>query len=109
AYPKYEFDHQERPFKPVRTDFEIPDLSLPQGTDDTRLSSRMDVLKRIDEQRAALDRGAGLAGLDRHRQAAASLLTNPAVRRPFATRRPPTRGVGRSRHNPFRWPTPLSA
>ncbi|HJZ92304.1 MAG TPA: DUF1501 domain-containing protein, partial [Gemmataceae bacterium] len=109
AYPKYEFDHQERPFKPVRTDFEIPDLSLPQGTDDTRLSSRMDVLKRIDEQRAALDRGAGLAGLDRHRQAAVSLLTNPAVRRAFDIRRQPTRDVDRYGHNAFGWSLLMAA
>ena len=53
AYPEYEFDHQERPYKPIRKDFEIPDLSLPQGVDGTRLSSRLDILKNIDEQRAA--------------------------------------------------------
>ena len=36
------------------------------------------MLKRIDDQRAALDRGGQPAGLDRYRQAAVSLLTDAA-------------------------------
>jgi uncharacterized protein (DUF1501 family) len=109
AYPEYEFDHQERPFKPVRTDFEIPDLSLPQEIDGTRLSSRLDVLKRIDEQRAALDRGAGLAGLDRHRQAAVSLLTDAAVRRAFDVRHQPVKDLDRYGQNAFGWSLLMAA
>jgi uncharacterized protein DUF1501 len=109
AYPEYEFDHQERPFKPVRTEFEIPDLSLPQGTDGTRLSSRLDVLRRIDEQRAALDRGASVGGLDRNRQAAVSLLTDPAVRRAFDIRHQPVRDLDRYGQNAFGWSLLLAA
>ena len=83
AYPEYEFDHQQRPSSRSDTISRSRISSLPQGVDGTRLSARLDVLKTIDEQRAALDRGAAAAGLDRHRQAAVSLLTEPRVRRAF--------------------------
>jgi Protein of unknown function (DUF1501) len=109
AYPEYEFDHQERPYKPVRTAFEIPDLSLPQGTDGVRLSSRLDVLKHIDEQRAALDRGASADGLDRHRQAAVSLLTDSAVRRAFDVRHQPVKDLDRYGQNAFGWSLLMAA
>jgi hypothetical protein len=109
AYPGYEFDHQERPFPPVRSAFEIPDLSLPQGTDGVRLSSRLDVLKRIDEQRATLDRAAVSGGLDRHRQAAVSLLTEPAVRRGFDIRHQPVKDLDRYGQNAFGWSLLMAA
>jgi hypothetical protein len=109
AYPEYEFDHQERPFKPIRSGFEIPDLSLPQGIDGTRLSSRLDVLKTIDEQRTALDRGAARAGIDRHRQAAVSLLTDPRVRKAFDIRHQPDKDVDRYGRNAFGWSLLMAA
>jgi hypothetical protein len=109
AYPEYEFDHQERPYKPVRGDFEIPYLTLPQGVDGTRLSSRLDMLKRIDEQRAALDRGAIAGGLDRHRQAAVSLLSDAAVRKAFDVRHQPTKDVDRYGNNAFGWSLLIAA
>ena len=109
AYPEYEFDHQQRPFKPVRSGFEIPDLSLPQAVDGTRLSSRLDMLKTIDEQRKALDHGAARGGLDRHRQAAVSLLTDPRVRKAFDLRHQPDRDVDRYGRNAFGWSLLMAA
>ncbi|HVK11455.1 MAG TPA: DUF1501 domain-containing protein [Gemmataceae bacterium] len=101
AYPEYEFDHQQRAYKPVRSAFEIPDLSLPQGTDGVRLSGRLDVLRHIDHQRAALDREA--AGLDRHRQAAVSLLMDARVRKAFDIRHQPAAVLDRYGRNAFGW------
>ena len=109
AYPEYEFDHQDRPYKPVRTEFEIPDLSLPQAVDGTRLSTRLDMLKVIDEQRTALDRGPARGGLDRQRQAAVSLLTDPRVRRAFDIRHQPDRDVDRYGRNAFGWSLLMAA
>ncbi len=103
AYPEYEFDHQERPHKPIRKDFQIPDLSLPQGMDPTRLSSRLDMLKHIDEQRQSLDRGARFGGLDAQRQSAVSLLTDINVRRAFDIRRQPEKDLDRFGRNAFGW------
>jgi hypothetical protein len=109
AYPEYEFDHQERAYKPIRTNFEIPDLTLPQGVDGTRLSARVDMLKRIDEQRAALDRGASAVGLDGYRQSAISLLTDINVRRAFDIRRQPEKDLNRYGSNAFGWSLLLAA
>lgn len=109
AYPEYEFDHQQRPFKPIRTEFEIPDLSLPQAVDGLRLSSRLDMLKTIDAQRTALDRGAIPAGLDRHRQAAVSLLMDPAVRRAFDIKHQPVKDLERYGKNAFGWSLLMAA
>jgi hypothetical protein len=109
AFPEYEFDHQQRAYKPARSAFAIPDLSLPQAMDGTRLSSRLDVLRRIDEQRAGLDRGGSTDGLDRHRQAAVSMLLEPAVRRAFDIRHLPVKDVDRYGRNAFGWSLLMAA
>lgn len=109
AYPEFEFDHQERPYRPTRADFEIPDLSLPQGIDPMRLSSRLDMLRTIDEQRSALERGARIAGLDSQRQSAVSLLTDINVRRAFDIRRQPEKDLDRFGRNAFGWSLLLAA
>lgn len=107
AYPEYEFDHQERTYSPIRKNFEIPDLSLPQGVDGTRMSSRLDILKHIDEQRAALERGG--ATLDPQRQSAVSLLTDPNVRRAFDMRHQPETVQERYGRNAFGWSLLMAA
>jgi hypothetical protein len=107
AYPEYEFDHQERPFKPVRHGFEIPDLSLPQTVNEPRLASRLDILKRIDAQRRALD--AAGAGLDHNRQAAVSLLTDARVRKAFDLKRVPEKEINRYGNNAFGWSLLMAA
>src|SRR5207248_555706 len=81
AYPEYEFDHQRRPFTPRRKGFEAPNLSLPEGVGAGRFEDRLDVLRHIDEQRRDLERSAG--SLDRSRQSAISLLTDPRTRSAF--------------------------
>ena len=109
AYPEFEFDHQQRPFKPVRSTFEIPDLSLPQGIDPSRLADRLDILKTIDAQRHTLDAGAARVGLDRHRQAAVSLLTDARVRKAFDIRHQPTKDLERYGNNAFGWSLLMAA
>lgn len=109
AYPEYEFDHQQRPFKPVRAGFQVPDLSLPQGIDGVRLSSRLDILRKIDEQRSALDRAAALPGMDRHRQAAVSLLVDARVRRAFDIAHQPQKDLDRYGKNAFGWSLLMAA
>jgi len=109
AYPEYEFDHQQRPFKAIRHGFEIPDLTLPQGINDVRLAERLDILKHIDEQRHALDGGASSAGLDRHRQAAVSLLTDARVRKAFDIKHAPAKDLERYGKNAFGWSLLMAA
>jgi hypothetical protein len=103
AYPEYEFDHQDRPHKPKRLRFQSPDLSLPEGLGAGRLGSRVDLLHHIDQQRRQLDRAAETGGLDRFRQAALSLLTDPRVRGAFDVLDAPAAILDRYGRNAFGW------
>ena len=109
AYPEYEFDHQQRPYKPLRSVFEIPDLTLPQGINDERLANRLDILKLIDAQRHSLDSGAPSSSLDRHRQAAVSLLTDARVRKAFDIKHAPEKDQARYGKNAFGWSLLMAA
>lgn len=80
AYPEYEFDHQEREGNGNRRKFQAPSLTLPQGISFNRLDDRLNLLRRIDQQRADLEQMAEVEQFDRHRQSAASLLVDPRVR-----------------------------
>ena len=107
AYPQYEFDHQERPFKPLRKEFVLPDLTLPQGVDPLRLDGRLDLLRHLDAQRRDLEQGAD--SMARHRQNALSLLTDPKVRRAFDVRHAPAKVVERYGNNAFGWSLMVAA
>ncbi len=64
------------------TIFEMPMLTLPEGGP-TRLGRRIQLLDHIDGQRRALEVGAEALRLDRNRQQALSVLSNPKVRLAF--------------------------
>lgn len=83
AYPAYEFDHQQRDYKPARRGFAVPSLSLPEGLGAGRFAGRMGLLEAIDERRRRLDRLSEDASFDDHRRSAAALLTDPRVREAF--------------------------
>jgi hypothetical protein len=103
AYPEYEFDHQDRPHKPKRLRFQSPDLSLPEGLGTGRLGSRVELLHHIDEQRRQLDHSAETGGLDRFRQTALSMLTDPHVRGAFDVFDAPAAVLDRYGRNAFGW------
>lgn len=109
AYPEYEFDHQQRVYSPVRKGFDIPDLTLPQGINDMRLADRLDILKHIDGQRKELEGGASGGDLDRHRQAAVSLLTDARVRKAFDINHAPMKEMERYGRNSFGWSLLMAA
>src|SRR5690606_6142365 len=81
AFPTYDFDHQQRERTPRRKAFEVPNLCLPEGVTAARFGERMDLLGKLDAQRAALERSATARQMDRHYQGAVSLLTSREVRR----------------------------
>jgi hypothetical protein len=83
AYPEYGFDHQQRPNPPKIKNFQAPSLSLPEGVAFSRLGSRLDLLKCIDEQRRDLEEAAQAESFDRYRQGAISLLTEPRIKQAF--------------------------
>jgi hypothetical protein len=103
AYPEFEFDHQERPNMPRRSKFEAPNLALPEGLHDERLARRLNLVKHIDRQREDLDRSARTEPLDRLRQGAVSLLTEPRIRAAFDVVNADAKVLDRYGRNSFGW------
>ena len=103
AYPEYEFDHQERPFKPRRRAFHLPNLSLPEGIAAGRFDDRLALLRHLDAQRAALERTAVAASFDRFHQGAVGLLTQARVRAAFDLGGAEPRVLDRYGRNAFGW------
>jgi uncharacterized protein (DUF1501 family) len=109
AYPEYEFDHQERAYKPRRSGFVLPDLSLPQGVDGERFGGRLSILAQIDAQRKQLDT-VGTAGTFSHSRAdAVSLLTDARVRRAFDLNHADPKDLDRYGRNAFGWSLLMAA
>jgi hypothetical protein len=102
AYPEYEFDHQERPYKPKQKVFQAPNLSLPEGLAG-RLDNRIELLRQIDDQRRDLERTAAAGGFDRFRQGAISLLTSARIRKAFDVTRAEPAVQDRYGRNAFGW------
>jgi hypothetical protein len=64
--------------------FNVRDITPPQGVDRGRLSRRRSMLQSVDAlQRAADDQPAAFAALDQHYQAALNLITAPETKRAF--------------------------
>jgi hypothetical protein len=103
AYPEYEFDHQERPYKARRRAFHLPDLALPEGVAAGRLDDRLALLRHLDARRAALERTADAARFDRFHEGAVGLLTHARVRAAFDLARVEPRVLDRYGRNAFGW------
>lgn len=103
AYPEYEFDHQQRKYSPRRSRFQLPNLSLPEGVDQSRFDARLDILKQIDEQRAQLDQYADDTSLTGSRANAVALLMDRQVRSAFDLSRATPRDLDRYGQNSFGW------
>ena len=100
AYPEYEFDHQERPYKAARKAFELPNLSLPEDVPGRRLDDRLAMLRHVDGQRRALD---AMQGYDRCQENAVALLTDPRVRQAFDVNHAEPKVLDRYGRNAFGW------
>ncbi|AGA30101.1 DUF1501 domain-containing protein [Singulisphaera acidiphila] len=103
AYPEYEFDHQERKRTPTVKRFQAPNLSLPEGFGATRFSHRLELLDHLDAQRRELDENAQTVQLDRHRQDAISMLTDPRVKQAFDVMSADPKMLERYGRNSFGW------
>jgi hypothetical protein len=103
AFPAYDFDHQERERTPNRKTFEVPNLSLPEGVTTKRFDERMDLLSKLDAQRASLEKATTARQMDRHYQGAVSLLTSREVRRAFDIAKADPRVLERYGDNSFGW------
>lgn len=102
AYPEYEFDHQNRGNEDERV-FQAPNISLPHGLTQSRLGSRLELLKELDAQRRGLDGAASTEEFDRYRQSAVSLLTDPKIQWALDVSRADDKTQERYGRNSFGW------
>lgn len=68
---------------PASPDFQLPELSLPDGLSVERLGSRREVLDIIDKQAELLEFSAKARGIDAHYQRALAMLTAPGIKKAF--------------------------
>jgi hypothetical protein len=68
---------------PNRSDFRLPELSLPANLSADRLASRQEVLRLIDSQTELLETSARARGIDEHYHKALTMLASPAVKQAF--------------------------
>src|SRR3954454_23194100 len=68
---------------PNRSDFRLPELTLPDSLSVERLESRTDILRLIDEQSDLLQSSLVAQGLDESYQKAVAMLTSPRFKQAF--------------------------
>jgi hypothetical protein len=82
------------------TVFETPTLTLPAGGPE-RLQSRVDLLRTIERQQSDLERSAEGGRLDRHREQAITLLSDPRTRGAFEVEKADPKVLARYGENKF--------
>lgn len=102
AYPEFSFDHQQRGKADPRL-FQAPQLNLPEGLGMRQVRGRLELLQTLRQQRLALTRFAETAELDRLRQDAVSLLTDPKLHQTLDVTAADPRDLDRYGRNAFGW------
>ncbi len=82
AYPEYDFHHADGRLKRDR-EFRTFSLDLPDTVDFERFQDRLKLRGFLDEQQRHLEAAAPSEGVDRYRDMAVSLLSDPKVRAAF--------------------------
>lgn len=104
AYPTYEFSFLAGgELHNPTLKFEAPNLSLPQGLDQSRFNRRLGLLQHVDNERAGLDQAAMVESFDRDRQNAINLLTDRKVRNAFDVVNAPASEQDRYGRHSFGW------
>lgn len=103
AYPEFGFHFERGNENPKGWTFEAPSLSLAAGLTEDRLADRVRLLGGVQGQLRGLEHEAGVAGLDRHRARAVSLLAEPRVRRALDVTRADPATQDRYGRNVFGW------
>jgi hypothetical protein len=105
AYPEYTFpNHAKAPPKEADARvYQAPNITLSPGMTSDRLRNRLDLLRDIDQQRAALERSAEIERYDDQRQSVISLLADDKVRRAFDVTRAEDKTQQRYGRNSFGW------
>lgn len=104
AFPTHSFNHLKEAF--VKTDdlvFQAPNLSLPEGLHQGRMSDRRNLLRHLEQQRRHLEYAASVGNFTRQRQAAVSLLADAKVQRAFDVTRADEKTQDQYGKNSFGW------
>jgi len=102
AFPDFAFDHQQRGSSDERI-FQAPQLSMPHGLGMSSLSSRLQLLEKLNHQRHRIDVLASTHPLDQYRQAAASLMANSKVHSALDVTQADASTLDRYGRNSFGW------
>ena len=103
AYPEYEFHFVRGRERNRELRFQSPNLSLPQGLTNRRLSDRDHLRRGLESQRRDLSHYASVQSFDRHRQSAISLLTDPGILQAFDVQSASAETQDRYGRNSFGW------
>jgi hypothetical protein len=103
AYPGYEFEHTDKPLAHEESPFQAPNLSLPAGLESDQFRRRLDLLRLVDAQQAALAQSAESQQFDRYRQKAIDLLSDRATQRAFDVHDSDPQTQDRYGRNSFGW------
>ena len=82
AYPEYDFHHADGRLKRAR-EFRTFSLDLPDTVDFERFQDRMKLRGLLDDQQRHLETAGPADGVNRYREMAVSLLSDPKVRAAF--------------------------
>ena len=103
AYPEYGFHFERGNENPKDWSFQAPNLTLPEGLNENRLSDRLTLLHGIESQLRGLEKTAEAGSFDQHRQRAVSLLAEPKVRAALDVTRAKAETQERYGKNLFGW------
>jgi len=103
AFPEYGFQRQRGKATPENYHYEAPRLELPQGLTRDQFLDRRGLLAMFESQRRALDAGARVRELDRHRQAVVSMLLEGTVQKALDVHAADDRLQERYGRNSFGW------
>lgn len=103
AFPEYGFQRADGRTTPANYQFEAPRLELSQGMLPGRMESRTRLLDSLDRQFRVLDGAASSGALDRHRQAAVSMLLDGRIHRALDVHSAPVTVQERYGRNSFGW------
>ena len=109
AYPDYLFSHQKGKLEDKKLKFQAPNLSLPHGLAKGRFVNRLDLFKKLNEQRAFLEKAADVERFDRYRQMAVSLLSDAKTQKAFDVTRADEKRQEAYGKNSFGWSLLMSA
>lgn len=102
AFPEYSFDHQKRGVPDPRV-FQAPQLTMPHGLGMQSIRSRLELLTSLRSQQQHLQSAAESYQLDRLRESAIAMLTDPSIHSALDVAKINEKRLDRYGRNAFGW------